>query len=414
MSQQQHVIVIGAGIVGVSAALWLLRSGQKVTLIDRSEPGQGTSYGNAGVLAACSVVPVTTPGLIAKAPKLLLDPKFPLFMRWSYLPKLAPWLIRYLGHANDQDTRRIATGLTGITGDSVEQHQSLCDGGSATKYLEMSDYSFAYTDRNAFDADAYVWELRKEAGFEPMLLEGEEVREYEPALGRNTNLLAVMKDHGYVLDPGAYVGELAKMFVEAGGKLLVANVTDFQLSDGRVTAVSTDQGSIDCDKVVLSTGVWSKPLMAKLGLNVPLESERGYHIVFKQPVHGPRTPIMISTGKFVATPMEAGLRCAGVVEFGGLEAGPSRGPLSLLEEQVKSTFPNLEFDETEEWLGHRPAPADSLPLIGEVADTGIFPAFGHHHIGLTGGPKTGRIVAGLVTGDTPNLDLAPYNPNRFQ
>lgn len=409
-----RIVVIGAGIVGASAAIWLQRAGCDVTLIDRQPPGQGTSYGNAGVLASCSMVPVTGPGLITKGPRYLLDPQFPLFMRWGYLPKLAPWLWRYLSHANDADTRRVAEGLTSIVSDSVDQHKALTDGISARRFVETSDYNFAYTDRAAFEADAYVWELRKHAGFTPELIEGAAVAEYDPALNGPIGLLAVMRDHGFVTNPGGYVAQLVADFEAAGGNFMTAELRDFELSDGKVTAVVTDKGRQECDGAVLATGVWSKPMMAKLGLKVPLESERGYHIVFKQPVNAPKAPVMVAAGKFVATPMEAGLRCAGVVEFGGLEAGPSKAPLALLMNTVKRTFPDLAYSDTEEWLGHRPAPSDSLPLIGEIAGSGVYSAFGHHHIGLTGGPKTGRIVAGLVTGQRPNLDLAPYDPNRFQ
>jgi D-amino-acid dehydrogenase len=177
--------------------------------------------------------------------------------------------------------------------------------------------------------------------------------------------------------------------------------------------VHTAQGTIACDDVVLATGVWSKPLMQKLGLNVPLEAERGYHIVFEGASGGPSRPFMIASGKFVATPMAQGLRCAGIVEFGGLDAGPSKAPLDLLRRQVKRTFPQLTASNEIEWLGHRPAPSDSLPLIGEVGQSRVFTAFGHHHIGLTGGPKTGRLVAGLITGQPTNTDLTAYHPQRF-
>ncbi|MCP4319729.1 MAG: FAD-binding oxidoreductase [Hyphomicrobiales bacterium] len=413
MPEQKHIVVIGAGIVGVSTAIWLRRAGCEVTLIDRSEPGLGASFGNAGVLAACSVVPVTTPGLMFKGPKLLLDPDFPLFLRWSHLPKLAPWLLRYLSHANDKDTRKISDNLTHIVSDSIEQHKSLTDSGPAARFMTTSDYSFAYADRAAFAEDSYAWMLRKEAGFEPEIIEGDAVREKEPIFGPTVGLLAVMHDHGYITNPGGYIAVLAQTLEDMGGKLVKAEVTDFDMAGGDISAVLTDAGRFDCDKAVLCTGVWSKELAAKLGLNVPLESERGYHIVFENPSVSPSSPVMVSAGKFVATPMEMGLRCAGVVEFGGLEAPPSKAPLKLLRKKVKETFPDLTYSGEEEWLGHRPAPSDSLPLIGEIGKTGVFSAFGHHHIGLTGGPKTGRLIAGLINGERPNLDLSAYDPNRF-
>ena len=409
----QKIIVIGAGIVGVSTGIWLRRFGADVTLIDRAAPGQGTSYGNAGVLAACSMVPVTAPGLIHKAPGMLLNPDFPLFLRWGYLPKLAPWLMKYLRHANDTDTRRIAEALTPIVADSVEQHKALTRETEAAHWVTDSDYHFAYDSRAAFEADVYTWALRRAAGFEPIVVEGAAVREAEPHLSAAVGCLATVKDHGFIRDPGAYVAALADVFEGLGGRIATGEVVDFDLASGRIAAVVTRQGRMACDAVVLATGVWSKPLMRKLGISVPLESERGYHIVFEAAENGPRAPTMVASGKFVATPMAAGVRCAGIVEFGGLEKAPSKPPFALLRRRVQETYPMLTRTREEEWMGHRPAPADSLPLIGEIGQTGVLSAFGHHHIGLTGGPKTGRLIAEMLTERAPNIDMRPYTPNRF-
>ena len=408
-----RTIVVGAGIVGVSAAIWLNRAGHDVTLIDKGAPGMGASYGNAGILASCSVVPLTAPGLALKVPMMLLDANFPLFLRWAYLPKLAPWLLRYMSHANDNDTRRIARGLAPIIGDSLQQHQALTSGTDAAKWIQESDYIFVYKDRAAYEADAYTWELRRLAGFVPELIEGDAVQEAEPILSRDMKLLAVMKNHGFILNPGSYVADLARVFQEMGGTLVKGSVRDFDLSGGHIRAVDTDQGRFTCDQAVLATGVWSKPLMKKLGIKVPLEAERGYHIEFKNPNQLPNNPMMIASTKFVATAMDNGLRCAGIVEYGGLNAKLSKAPLKLLRKKVRETFPDLVADSEEEWLGFRPCPSDSLPLIGEVGKTGVFAAFGHHHIGLTGGPKTGRMVADLIVGKHPNNDMSPYEPQRF-
>lgn len=415
MTEQQSVVVIGAGIVGVSAAIWLRRAGADVTVIDRAKPGDrsATSFGNAGVLAACSVAPVTYPGMIPKAPKLLFDREFPLFLRWSYLPKLTPWLLKYLSHANDKDTRRIAQGLTPITHDTVDQHLALTKGTEAESWVNKSDYSFVYKDRAAFEADSYTWELREIAGFVPEIVEGGAVHEMEPMLAKDLNCLALMRDHGHMRDPGGYVAALAKVAEQEGAKFVQGDVKDVTLTDGKVSAVQTDQGDIACDKVVLATGTWSKALTDKLGLKVPLESERGYHIMFKDPNQMPNIPLMMTMGKFVATPMDGGLRCAGTVEFGGLNDEISQGPLDFLRRKVKEYFPDFEYSEEVPWMGHRPATSDSLPLIGEVGNTGVFAGFGHHHIGLTAGPKTGRIIAGMISGKRENIDLSVYDPQRF-
>ena len=384
-------------------------------MIDRNAIGDesAASFGNAGVLAACSVAPVTAPGLALKGPGLLMDPNFPLFLRWSYLPKLAPWLFRYLSHANDADTRRIAKGLTPLTHDSVDQHLSLVHETPAQDWVTTSDYAFAYSDRAAFDADAYTWELRREAGFVPELIEGAAAQDYEPTLSSDFECLAVMKDHGFLHKPAQYLKALEKVALSLGVGIRQEAVIDLELSDGRVSGVVTDKGRHACTNAVLSTGVWSKPWIKKLGINVPLESERGYHIELAHPNCAPRVPLMITTGKFVATPMENALRCAGVVEFGGAEAPASEAPLALLRKKVCAAFPDLEMVRETSWLGHRPAPTDSLPLIGEIKNTGVFAGFGHHHIGMTAGPKTGRIIAGLITGKPQNVDLAPYRPERF-
>jgi glycine/D-amino acid oxidase-like deaminating enzyme len=413
MRANSKTIVVGAGIVGVSSAIWLARAGHDVTLIDKGQPGMGASYGNACLLAACAMVPVTVPGLTAKGPKYLFDPNFPLFMRWGYLPKLTPWLIKYLSHANDTDTRRIAKALTSIVGDSLEQHQALTKGTDAEKWVRPSEYTFVYKDRAAFNADAYSWELRREAGFVPELIEGGAVQEAEPILNSSMGLLAVMKNHGYILNPASYVAHLVEILERLGGKFIQAEVKDFDLSGDKISAVDTDQGRFTCDQAVLATGVWSKPLMAKLGLNVPLEAERGYHVVYKQPSQLPNNPMMISSGKFVATAMDQGLRCAGVVEFGGLDDRLSKAPLKLMRKAVAEVFPEMTSGVQEEWMGFRPATTDSLPLIGEVGSSGIYAAFGHQHIGLTSGPKTGRMIADLICGNHPNTDMRPYEPQRF-
>ena len=414
-STAPHTVVIGAGINGVAAAIWLARAGHRVTLVERQAPGEGTSHGNAGVLASCAVVPVTTPGLLRKAPGMLMDPEFPLFMRWSYLPRMLPWPPQYVSNANDADTRRIAAHLKFIIGDSVEQHQDLAGNTVADQWLVPSDYQFAYRNRAEFEAESYVWKLRRENGFEPEILEGAAVQEKEPALGPGIGMLAVMRDHhGHIRSPGQYVKSLAEVFLELGGTIMQATVQGMELVDDKLRSVTTDQGPIACDSAVIATGIWSTPLAGKLGIKVPMESERGYHVVFREPSQSVSVPTMIASGKFVATPMHDGMRCAGIVEFGGLEKGPSRKPIELLMRKMKELMPTLEYSDTVEWMGHRPAPTDSLPFIGQIRSSGVYTAFGHQHIGLTGGAKTGRLVAGLITGEQDEPSLAAFRPDRFQ
>lgn len=414
MNATRTVAIIGAGMVGVSTAIWLQREGHKVILIDREGPAAGASHGNGGVLASCSIVPVTVPGLLKKAPGMLFSPNQPLFLKWGYLPRLAPWLLRYLGHGNEAAVRRRAAAMNGIIGDSLADHRALAEGTGAERWIVPSDYLFLYRDRAAYDADAFGWSIRKEHGFDWDILEGPALKEYDPVFGPDIGLAARCGGHGRISDPGAYVKALASYAEAQGAEFLRAEVQDILREGGKVTGVKAGGQTIACDAAVVATGAWSKPLAAKLGLKPPLESERGYHLELWEPSAMPRAPVMIASGKFVATPMEGRLRLAGIVEFGGLEAAPSRAPFALLERNIRAAIPGITWEKSVEWMGHRPSMADSIPVIGEAPGLkGAFTAFGHDHVGLTGGPKTGRLLAQLIAGKTPNIDLTPYSPARF-
>ena len=358
----KHIVIVGAGIVGIGSAIWLLRDGHRVTIIDAKGPAEGTSYGNAGILANSSIVPVTTPGLLKKAPGMLFSPSGPLFLKWSYLPRLLPWLRRYLAHCTLPEVERIAAALMPIIGDSVDQHMAIARGTPAEDFIQNVDYTYAYASREAYLADALAWRIRREHGFVANELDAAALHQAEPNLGPASR-------YGVQLPGHAWIG----------------------------------------------AGAWSARLTEKLGLKVALESERGYHLELFDVSGGPAVPIALTAYKFIATPMHGRLRLAGLVEFGGLEAAASEAPYQLLLKQAKAAFPNLKWGEEKRWLGHRPATTDSLPVIGPLpGKSGVHLAFGHQHVGLTGGPKTGRIVADLIAGRHPNIDLAPYRAERFK
>lgn len=409
------VVIVGAGIVGLATAIWLQRAGRQVTVVDKLGPGGGASFGNGGILASCSVVPVTVPGLWKKAPRMAMDPGQPLFLRWSYLPRLAPWLVRYLANGTAERTRATARALAQITAGSLQAHQDLAEGTGAEGYVRPSDYLFLYRDRAHFEGDAFGWGLRAEAGYRWDLLDRAGITAADPAFGPEIGYAARLGGHGYISDPGAYVARLADHVARSGGRFLKAEVTDIAQEGGRVTGVIAGAERIATDAVVLTAGAWSGPLARRMGVRVPLESERGYHLDLWNPTVTLRGPVMVAGGKFVMTPMEGRLRLAGVVEFGGLDAPPSRAPFALLLKNARAALPGLGYDRAEEWMGHRPAPADSIPLIGAAPGlAGAWMGFGHHHIGMTAGPATGRLLAGLINGARPNIDLAPYAPRRFQ
>ena len=397
-----HVAIIGAGIVGVSTAIWLQRAGVRVTLVDREGPAAGASHGNAGVLAASSIVPIPVPGLLAKAPRMLFDPRQPLFVRWRHLPRLLPFLAPYLRSASHH--ARTSDALSLLLHDTAEQHAALAAGTGAERYLHPGDYLFGYT-RAGFAADARAWEARERRGHAFEVID--EPGSYDPALAGRFELLVRCPHHGRISDPGAYVRTLAEHFEREGGTFLRTAVRD--VARGRVELAD---GLLEADEIVVTAGIWSRRLLERQGVRVPMEAERGYHLEFVRPSVMPRAPVMVASGKFVLTPMEGRLRAAGIVEFAGLDAPPSRAPFALLRRETLKVLPDLVCEQIVEWSGPRPSTVDSLPLIGRMGD-GIWAGFGHQHVGLTAGPKTGRWISQTITGNQPNTDLAPFAPTRF-
>ncbi|MBT6274863.1 MAG: FAD-binding oxidoreductase [Chromatiales bacterium] len=301
-----------------------------------------------------------------------------------------------------------------IIGDSVEQHLAIARGTPAERFIEPVDYTYAYRDRPAFLKDALAWRIRREHGFDFTEVQEQQLRSLEPSLGPDTTFAVQLPGHAWIRDPGAYVTALCDHACSLGVKLRIAGVKRITRSESGVQGVETDNGFIACETLVVAAGVWSKELLAGLDVRISMESERGYHLELVDAEGGPRMPIGLAAYKFIATPMEGRLRLAGLVEFGGLEAPPSEAPYQLLLRQARAAFPSLKWNEERRWLGHRPATDDSIPVIGEIEGVpGVYAAFGHQHVGLTGGPKTGRIVADLISGRRPNFDLRPYSPGRF-
>ncbi len=407
------IIVVGAGIVGVSTALWLQRAGRDVILMDRDAPGSGASYGNSGLLAGWAVEPVNAPTLWKDAPKYLMSRDSPLFLKWAQLPWMLPWLARFMSHAVDHKTRRIVENMMPLLTDTVMQHRALVAGTPLEGWVRDSKCSFAYPTLKDFEKDQYSWNMKALAGLKPNILTGGEVQEEEPILGPAIACLAQLEGHGHITDPGRYVALLAQHFTQEGGQFVQAQVQDFTRSGDHVTQVETSEGAFECDQVVVTAGIWSKELMARLGLRIPLQAERGYHVIFENPSELPRNPLMITKGRFGVNPMDMGLRCAGVVELANHLTPASEAPVAFIRKQAAEVFPKLTYSGTQSWMGFRPTVPDCTPLIGQIGESGIYTGFGHQHVGLTSGPKTGRLLAQMITGSTPNMDMRPYAPERY-
>ena len=412
----KRLLVLGAGIVGVATALRAQRRGMAVTLIDRSLPGDATSYGNAGVLASCSFVPVTVPGLLGKVPKLLTDPLGPLYLRWRSMPKLLPWQVRYMANCDEARSRAIAKQLASLTADSYGEHFEMARGTPAERRVRKMAYAFAYRSRAAFDADSFSWGLRRELGIEFDVFEGHAAHEVEPTLSDNYQCLVVSEQqHGTIDEPGEYVKDLARVFAAAGGEVVRAEVNNIVMKDGIFIGVSTSAGTqIDADAIVVAAGVWSAELLEPLGIKVPLIAERGYHVELHGCNKTPRHALSITDGKFVATAMGDRLRLAGLVELADIDSPPIKAPIRTLLARAEQVFSKLHYEHHTEWMGRRPSTPDSLPIIGAVPGAkGVHMAFGHQHVGLTCAPRTARLLVDMLAGTAPNIDMQPYALERF-
>ncbi len=408
------VAVIGAGNIGVCAALYLQQKGFSVRLIDPLAPGEGCAYGNAGVLSAWSCVPQSMPGMMWSVPEWLLRPDGPLRLRPRYLPATLPWLVRFVAAGRSGRIAGIADALHAINSPTVELYRQLVHEAGAADLVQTSDDLVVFEDPAEIDAHAREWALRRERGAELIILKNGEVRDAEPELSPHYRAAVLITRQGHTTNPARLVKTLAGLFLRRGGEHVAAEVLSLRPTADGTTELATTAGPLTAGRVVIAAGAWSRRLTAQLGLKLPLEALRGYHMTFPHPGLQLRNPITEGKRKFVATPMETGLRCAGTVELAGLDAAPNWRRSHVLAALGKRLLPNLDVAEASPWMGHRPGLPDSLPVIGPVPGLPtIYLAFGHGHTGLTAAPMTGRIVAALAAGEPLNMDISPYRADRF-
>jgi len=410
----RHVTVIGAGAVGASTALALRREGYAVTLIDRGEPGMGTSFGNAGVLSVASCVPVATPGLLWRVPELLADPLGPLHIDWRYLPRFAPWLVRFVLASRPARVERISQALMSLMVQILPAYRELLGSDAFQDLARPGGVLYAYQSDRSFAGAMPSHELRRRRGVALSVLDQSELRQMEPTLAPSFRHGVLMHDSYHTVNPLRLVQTLTRHFLEEGGELVQDAVQRIERADkGRLIAV-TDHGRRELDTVVICAGAWSKRLARDCGVRVPLDTERGYHVMLPRPGALPQRPIGSGDHEFIATPMEQGLRLAGTVEFAGLDAPPNMQRDAVLLKAAKEMFPGLNDDGMTTWMGFRPSMPDSLPVIGPApGQDRVFFGFGHGHLGLTFGAITGLLLADLVAGRPSRVDLAPFRADRF-
>jgi D-amino-acid dehydrogenase len=407
------VTVIGGGIVGICCALSLLEKGASVRLVERDEPGQGASFGNAGVISPWSCVPNSLPGIWKDVPRWLLDPEGPVAVRTRYLLQAMPWALKFLEAGRRDRIPAIADAMAALSGPSVELYRQHLAGSGHEHLLRDCYYVHAYRQAARANFDDIAWQLRLDHGAPVEIVDGDQLREIEPDLSPDFQAAIIIKDQARALSPGRLGGVLADRVRSLGGEILRASVASLAPREGGGWRLQSDGGEIDAQHVVVAAGAWSARLLEPLGLNLPLEPERGYHMVFREPGVSLRHSIMAVDAMFVASSMESGLRSAGTAEFAGLEALPDYRRARVFKRLTKRLVPGLNTEDGEEWMGIRPTFPDSLPCLGEVPGRpGLLLAFGHAHCGLMMAPMTGRVIADLVTGQS-DLDLAPYSVDRF-
>jgi glycine/D-amino acid oxidase-like deaminating enzyme len=410
----RDVAVIGAGVIGLCTALALQEAGCRVIVLDRHPPGSGCSSGNAGGITPSAVVPIATPGILGTVPKMLTDPLSPLAIRWSYLPQLLPWLVRFLRAGTAARVAEISAALATILGLAVENWARLLDDTGTTALWRRQGLLYVYESEAAWRVVQPDHAMRRQKGFAVETLAAHELRQMVPALSRGHRFGAFIPACAHVVNPQRLCSRLAEKFVARSGVIRETEVTGLRARPDAQPQIIHEAGEIVADRVVIAAGAHSRPLAAAVGAWVPLDTERGYHAMLPRPGIEIALPMMSGDGKFAITPMEEGLRLAGTVELGGLAAAPNYEPARILIKQAKRMFPGVSDVDARLWMGFRPSMPDSLPVIGPVPKApSVILAFGHGHLGLTLGAVTGQLVAAMVAGRALPIDPAPFRTDRF-
>lgn len=401
------IAIVGAGVVGAAIALALCRRGAHVTLIDRAEPGRGCSYGNAGALSPGSVVPLALPGLAKRLPRLLLDAESPLHIPLAYLPRALPWLARFAAASRPERVEAIAERLASLNADAIELHLDLAREVGALDLIRRTGHLHVYPDTSALAQDAFAWTLRARHGVRFERLDRAGLTALEPGLSPRYTVGVWLPDHGVVVNPFRYVQQIVRAFVVRGGRLVREQVRAIEPDLPRGWSVVTGEGRQNVDHVIVAAGVHSGALLEPLGVRLPVESQRGYHVTFRGVAAPVSRVVVLAERKAFVTPMEHGFRIAGTVEFGGLArpANPRRS--AMLARFAREAFADVASAEESHWMGHRPCTPESLPLIGPVASRqGLWLATGHGHLGLTQAAHTARLLAHAIIEGSPVLTPA--------
>ena len=409
------LIVVGAGIIGLSCALAAQQRGWQVTVIDPDFEGDRTSHGNAAGLAVSECIPLSLSGLGLKPLKWLLDPLGPLAIRASHAPRLLLWFLALRQVAQPDKFDRISKALAAINLRCMGDFERLLDETSMRAAMHKVGALAVYESAAVLQQERAEWDLKRELGFAWRQVDRAEIRALEPGLAPVFEAGVMLEDWAHIDDPAALVTAVRKRVQERGGTLLRGQVASVALQgQGGAEAVLSDGSRQSADKLLVAAGAWSAQLARTVGDHALLESERGYNTTLPHCASLLNRQVVFAQRKFVATPLSVGLRIGGAAEFAGLKAAPNYQRSDALLALARRFIGNLDERDTRKWMGNRPSTPDSLPVIGHSGvSRDVLYAFGHGHLGLTQSATTAALFGELLDGATPSIDMAPYSITRF-
>ena len=388
---KKEIAVIGAGIVGLSTAYYLQKAGCQVILIDKQDPGTGTSRGHASMIANYGVPGINQPQVWQQLPRYLFSKSSPIAIQWSKIVKMTPWLIQFLKNCNTTSMKKTASHTSSLLISALPNYQELLKEVGAENLITHRGVLYVWIDPRQQPNSSQI-NIRSESGVEQIKLSGEEIRELEPNLSSQIQGGWHFPKAHHTLDPDLILEKLYQSFLSRGGQFQKEEVSAIHPKEG-----STQINHIDYDQVVVCTGAFSKSLVKQIeGQFIPLETERGYHIEFieKQQLLS-RPTSLVESGMYL-TPLNNCLRAVGTVELGGLHSNISQARIDYIARDAKRLLPSLQ-DYQNPWLGYRPTLPDCLPVLGRSPKfKNIFYAFGHNHLGWTLGPTTGKLITDLM------------------
>ncbi len=412
MEKKLKVGIVGAGIQGISNALFLQKKGFEVTIFDKDAPGSpAASYGNAGHFSPYACVLMNRPDVLTDVPAMLLSSTGPLALKWNYVPKMIPWFLKFIRNCTTKRMMHTAKNMHQILDLALPAYDELFDEIDLEGLVEKKGILYVWNDQSLKSRDLEI-RVRNELGVDQQVVTPKEIHDLEPHLKPFYHGGVYYQYGRHARNPKRILLKLFDLFLKKGGKFLKINVQDINF-DSEKPVIKTEAQRFIFDKLVIACGAFSKRLTDNLDEKIPLDTERGYHVHFKDCDHLLSRPVIFSNRGFGITPMEQGLRVVGTVEFGGLKNPPSKGRIKNLINNAKYMLDDLPEHE-DEWMGFRPSLPDFLPVIGPSKNhKNVFYSFGHHHLGWTLGPISGKIIAGMIAEENTNLDLKPYSSLRF-